>query len=259
MSEIDEAYVVKQYKNQKSTTDIAKELNTYPKKIQRILKRNGCPLRSKSQAQILALKTGNSKHPTSGKARTEAEKNSISSGVHNNWKTKPEKAKNKISREAKKRWDQMPENKKRHIQEAAGRALREASINGSKAERLLADRLREIGYEVVLHKKNLIPGNYEIDLFMPELKTAIEIDGPQHFLPIWGEEKLKSTIKFDQNKNGLLLSHGYCIIRVKYMCKNMTRNLGKKLCELVEAEVDNISNKFPTEGKRFIELEIIND
>ena len=153
----------------------------------------------------------------------------------------------------------MPENKKRHIQEAAGRALREASINGSKAERLLADRLREIGYEVVLHKKNLIPGNYEIDLFMPELKTAIEIDGPQHFLPIWGEEKLKSTIKFDQNKNGLLLSHGYCIIRVKYMCKNMTRNLGKKLCELVEAEVDNISNKFPAEGKRFIELEIIND
>ena len=39
--EIDEAYVIQQYQENNSTYSIAKELNTYPKKIERILKKNG--------------------------------------------------------------------------------------------------------------------------------------------------------------------------------------------------------------------------
>ena len=41
MKEIDEAYVIKQYGNNHSTYSLAKELGTYPKKIERILKKNG--------------------------------------------------------------------------------------------------------------------------------------------------------------------------------------------------------------------------
>lgn len=227
MSEIDESHVINEYKNNKSTYEIARDLNTYPNKIRRILKRNGYDLRDKSEAQSLAIKNGIASHPTLGRQRTEQEKNSISNGVYNRWKSMSEEDRANISKNAKDRWDKIPENKRQQMQEMAGRALRQASIDGSKAEKSLSKNLRSNGYEVVLHKKNLIPGNYEIDLFLPEIKTVIEIDGPQHFRPVWGEEQLKGTIRFDQIKNGLLLSNGYCVIRIKYLCPNWTRILGK--------------------------------
>ena len=43
MSKIDESYVVKQYGENFSTYSIAKELDTYPKKIERILSSLGVP------------------------------------------------------------------------------------------------------------------------------------------------------------------------------------------------------------------------
>ena len=51
------------YQNYQSL--LAKELDTYPKKIERILKRNGQSLRSKSESQALAIKEGgNSRYCT---------------------------------------------------------------------------------------------------------------------------------------------------------------------------------------------------
>ena len=79
----------------------------------------------------------------------------------------PKDKRKQISADAKKRWDKIPPTKKREMQEMAGRALRQASIDGSKAEKSLKEKLEENGYTVVLHKKNLIPGQYEIDLFLP--------------------------------------------------------------------------------------------
>ena len=48
MKNIDESYVIKKYSEGHSTISLAKELETYPKKIERILKKNGQPLRSRS-------------------------------------------------------------------------------------------------------------------------------------------------------------------------------------------------------------------
>jgi len=259
MSKIDEEYVIKKYEENHSTYSIAKELGTYPKKIERILKKNGCPLRSKAEAQSLAIKSGRTKHPTQGKKRTNDEKLKISVGAEKRWKEMPKEQKAKISKEAQKRWEKIPPEKKRSMQESAGRALRIAAIEGSKAEKALKGKLSEEGYDVMLHKRNLIEGNFEIDLFLPELNTIIEIDGPQHFVPIFGEKKLKETIKFDSIKNGLLLKKGYCVIRIKYMCKHISQSVERKLWDLVSSEVDKIRKKFPPRSKRFIELEISND
>jgi very-short-patch-repair endonuclease len=164
-----------------------------------------------------------------------------------------------ISEEARKRWKEIPPEKKRAMQESAGRALRIAAIEGSKAEKSLKDNLVKAGHNVILHKKDLIEGKFEIDLFLPELNTIIEIDGPQHFLPVFGEEKLQKTIKFDSIKNGLLISKGYCIIRIKYMCKHISQSVERRLLELVLGEITNIEKKFPPKHKRLIELEINND
>ena len=223
MAKIDEGYVIKQYQQNSSTYSIAKELGTYPKKIERILKKNGITLRTRSQAQANAIKTGRSKHPPKGEKRSEEDKNKISRGKELSWKNTSEEDREKFSQQAKERWDKIPADKKKEMMEKAGRALRIAAIEGSKAEKFLQRKLNEMGYDVILHKKDLIEGNFEIDLFLPELNTIIEIDGPQHFLPVFGEKKLQEVIKFDSIKNGLLVSKGFCVVRVRYLCKNMSR------------------------------------
>ena len=256
MAKIDEVYVIKQYQQNSSTYSIAKELGTYPKKIERILKKNNITLRTRSQAQANAIKTGRSKHPTKGEKRSEEDKNKISKGKELSWKNTSEEDREKFSQQAKERWDKIPADKKKEMMEKAGRALRIAAIEGSKAEKFLQRKLNEMGYDVILHKKDLIEGNFEIDLFLPELNTIIEIDGPQHFLPVFGEKKLQEVIKFDSIKNGLLVSKGFCVVRVRYLCKNMSRAVERKLWDLVSEQVGKIQDKFPTKSKRFIELEI---
>ena len=240
MKNIDEAYVIKNYTEGQSTISLAKELSTYPKKIERILKKNGLSLRSRSESQILAIQNGRAKHPTKGLKRTEEEKAKISMGVEKAWKDMPEEAKKQFCQSAKNRWDNMSPEKRREMQEKAGRALRLACLEGSKQEKFLKKKLEEAGHNVVMHKKGLIEGKFEIDLF----------------LPLFGEDKLANTIKMDIIKNGLLISKGFCVIRVKYLCKNMNKSVERKLWDLVSAEVEAVKEKFPPKDKRFIKLEI---
>lgn len=256
MSKIDEKYVINRYSENQSTYSIAKELNTYPKKIERILKKNNVKMRTKSESQKIALESGRTKHPTKGKKRTEEEKLSISEGVYRNWQNKTEEEKEQISKNAKKRWLEIPADKRRDMMEAAGRALHKTCTEGSKAEKYLYKKMKNEGREVVIHKKGLIQGNFEIDLFLPDIKTIIEIDGPQHFLPLFGEKRLKETIKLDSIKNGLLLSDGYCIIRVRYMLKGLSQKAARTLWEAVSEHLYKIDEQFPPKDKRFIELEI---
>ena len=152
----------------------------------------------------------------------------------------------------------MDPQKRKEMQEKAGRALRLACLEGSKQEKFLKAKLEEAGYQVVMHKKGLIERNFEIDLFLPELNTIIEVDGPQHFLPVFGEKKLAEVIRMDSIKNGLLIAKGFCVIRIKYLCRNMGKNVERKLWDLVSIEVEKIKDKFPPKDKRFIQLEISN-
>ena len=256
MKDINESYVIKRYKAGQSTLSLAKELNTYPKKIERILKKNGHTLRSRSESQALAIQNGRAKHPTKGLKRTEEEKAKISIGVEKAWKEMSEDSKKEFCKSAKNRWDKMDPQKRKEMQEKAGRALRLACLEGSKQEKFLKRKLEESGYEVMMHRKGLIEGNFEIDLLLPELNTIIEVDGPQHFLPLFGEDKLSATIKMDSIKNGLLVSKGFCVVRIKYLCRNMNKSVERKLWDLVSVEVERIKDKFPPKDKRFIELEI---
>ena len=137
MKNIDEVYVIKNYTEGQSTISLAKELNTYPKKIERILKKNGQSLRSRSESQTLAIQNGRAKHPTKGLKRTEEEKAKISIGVEKAWREMPEEAKERFRQSAKKRWDNMSPEKRREMQEKAGRALRLACLEGSKQEKFL--------------------------------------------------------------------------------------------------------------------------
>lgn len=249
--------IINDYRNDMNIREIAEKYNTYPMKIRRLLIKYGEPIRSAKEEIQKSVQKGRVKSPTAGKPRTEEEKLKIGLSNTKTWQSKPENEKEEFRKYAKKRWDETPEEDKRKMLESAGKSLYRASVEGSKAEKSLKNGLTKLGYDVIMHKKDMVPNsNYELDLFIPDLMTAIEIDGPQHFKSIYGNRSLEKTVQFDNIKNGNLLARGICIIRVKYLVKNLTLTLENKLLKLVVAELEKIKKQFPEEGRRFIEVEL---
>lgn len=245
------------YGKNESTYQIAKKFKTYPNKIKRLMEKNGCELRTSSEAQKIALDSGRSVHPTDGKERTMEEKLKISSSVANHWDEMSEEKRKDVADQARVRWNSMSKAKRDDIRSKASDAIRKSAVEGSKLEKYLTKELRLGGYLVQVHKKDLIPTQkLEIDLFLPELKTIIEIDGPSHFLPIWGEEKLRKQHKADDQKSGLILSRGYIIIRVKNLNSFVSLKIENSLRTQIFAKLEEIQDSFPPEKKRFIEIEI---
>ena len=256
-----EKEVIKMYSEQKmSTYEIAKNLNTYPNKVRRLLIKNGVHMNDKSTAQKNAIKKGTAKIPTKGRKRSKEEKLKISSSLKKRWEEISEEDYNNHVKMAKERWSKIPEKTKKAMNEAAIKAIQKAGKEGSKLEKFLVKEFVDYGYKVKPHVKNLIPNeNLEIDMYFPEIKSIIEIDGPSHFLPIWGEEKLKKQIKADSHKTGLILSKGFAIIRVKSLADSISLSSREKLKDNLIEILDRIKSDFPSESNRYIEIEAWKD
>jgi very-short-patch-repair endonuclease len=253
-----EVEIVKLYQSGKySTYQIAERYDTYPNKIRRILVKHGVEMKSRSQAQKAALANGRATHPTEGSVRTKEERLKISSTVKKYWSNMSDEEYEGRCSAAKDRWFSMSEEERQRITSLAIEAVRKAGKEGSKMEKFLLEELNTLGYDTQFHKKNLIPNEkLEIDLYIPALKTIIEIDGPSHFLPIWGEEKLQKQIKADDQKTGLVLSKGFVVLRVKNMLNFVSLASKEKLVNDVSACLKSIESKFPVRSKRFIEIEL---
>lgn len=239
----------------KSIRVIANEYATYGNKIRRLLIKCGVKLKDKSEAQHLALESGRHKHPTKGTHRSSDVKAKISEQVSDHWKNiSPEEYQKKVDM-GKEIWENLPFDHKVKIRGMATEAIRKASKEGSKTELFLLDALKAKNIEVIFHKQSLIKNtNLELDLFLPSIKTAIEIDGPSHFFPIWGDEALQKTIASDNEKNGLLLSSGYRIIRIKNLAKKLSQKRKRDILSMVLAAIDDIqAGRNKTD---FIELEL---
>lgn len=254
MSNFLERVVKLYYDEDMSTYEIAKELNTYANKVRRTLLKNGYELKNKSDAQRAALESGRAEHPTRGKKRTEYEKIKISGGLVDYWDRLSEEEKEKRNAVAKKNWDNMSSEDKEKMRQKAVAAIRAAAVEGSKMEKLFKKRLEKAGYEVELHKEVIPTEGLEIDLYLPKIKTIIEIDGPSHFLPIWGEEKLNKQINADLRKTGLLLTKGFVIIRVKCFGQESIAKREELISQTIN-HVKNVEKNRPEKSKSFIEVE----
>jgi very-short-patch-repair endonuclease len=252
--------IIKLYVNEgKSSYEVAEALGTYSTKILRALDFLGIEKRTYSQAQTNSLKTGRTVHPTKGKKLKEEHKKRIGTQRAKAWAKLSQEERDRLSKVGKKNWEEMPTSKKEEMRRMALEAVREASKIGSKTERHLNNGLTNAGYSVIFHKNGLVPGSkLEVDLFLPEIKTAIEIDGPGHFLPIWGEEKLLKQQSADIIKQGILIDHGYAILRIRQIDKSISMTRMNKLLEVVLSELDKINKKFPSKKKRLIEIEVNN-
>ena len=254
MNEFDKT-VIRMYNEEDcSTYEIAKELDTYPNKIRRTLKKHKIPLKDRSEAQKIALKKGRSSHPTEGKQRSLEERVKISKSLENYWGEMSDKERMRRANQAKDNWKKMGALQREEMRAKGIAAIRAAATEGSKLEKFFEKRLVEAGFRVQLHKLLIPSENLEIDLYIPGLQTIIEVDGPSHFLPIWGQEKLDKQINADLRKTGTLLTKGYVVIRVKSMGQESVAKR-EQMVESVINILSKIKNKKPSRKNRFIEVE----
>jgi very-short-patch-repair endonuclease len=244
-------------KHNKSTYEIADELNTYPNRIRRILIKSGVPLKTKSEAQKNAIENGTAIHPTIGKERTQEDRLKISSGLKKYWEEMSDEMYESRVSQSKKRWEALSDVDKDKMMTAAIKSIQAAGKEGSKLEKFLYEEITKAGYSVQYHKKQLIQNqDLELDMYIPSLKTIIEVDGPSHFLPIWGEEKLQKQIKADTQKSGLILSKGMVIIRIKNLSDSVCLADKEKLRLDILNCLSTIEKAFPKKSERYIEIEI---
>ena len=252
-----EKQILEMYNDGKSTYQIAKELNTYPNKIRRILMKHGVELKTRSEAQKNAIDKGVSGIPTKGKKRTKDEKIKISQGMKKMWENMDEEMYSQYVERARLHMVNMSDTERQKMLESAIKGIQIAGKEGSKLEKFVFSELTKMGYVVEFHKKNLIVNqNLEIDLYVPACKTIIEIDGPSHFLPIWGEEKLQKQIRADSAKNGLILSKGFIVFRIKTMTDRVSLASQQTLTKILKETFSSISDNFPDKKERYIEVEI---
>lgn len=244
------------YTNQgKSFADIAELYDTYANKIRRDAKSLNIQIRDKSEAQKNALKTGSHKHPTKGTQRSDETKEKIGRAIVDIWDNMDDATIENRKQKCRDRWDQLSEDEKKHMQKMATDAVRVASKLGSKLEKFLLDGLLKHGLKVDFHKEqSLVTTKLQIDLFIPTMNTAIEVDGPSHFSPVWGDDALQKNISYDNKKQGLILGKGLVLIRIK-QTKDFSKTRSQKiLLELIN-HLENINKQFPGPKDRLFVIE----
>ena len=238
--------------NNKSFQDIAESLGTYANKVRRDAIKYKINIRDKKEAQKNALRTGKSKHPTQGIERSEEVKNKIGKGVMNSWENLDETELEQRREKARLNWEKLSDDVKQNILREANTAVREASKTGSKLEKYLLDRMLQDNYRVDFHKEySLLNTKLQIDLFLPTLNVAIEVDGPSHFQPVWGTDALKRNKTYDNKKTGLILGKGLVLIRV-IQTKDFSKAQANKIYNDLSVQLDQIKNKFPNKDNRLI-------
>ena len=236
--------LIKEYeKSKRSFQDIASSVGTYANKLRRDAIKFKINIRDKSEAQKNALKSGKTQHPTQGKERTADTKLKIGLSVLKSWETMDETSIQRRKDKARKNWDNKSEDEKQNILKQANSAVREASKTGSKLEKFLLTQLLADGFGVEFHKEySLLNTKLQIDLFIPKLNVAIEVDGPSHFEPVWGNDALKRNKKYDDKKTGLIIGKGLYLIRIK-QTKDFSQSRGVLIFDELVKTLDLIENK----------------
>lgn len=241
-------------KKELSISTIADQLGTYSNKIRRDAIKCGIPLRDKSIAQKIALQSGRHKHPTKGTTRDEDTRSKIGLSVLNNWEELSESERAKRQNVAKQNWEGLSEDDKKSRLTLANQAVRRASKEGSKLEKFILQNLVKDGIKVDFHKEQMLSNTrLQIDLFLPTINTAIEIDGPSHFKEVWGKNTLSRNIKYDNKKTGLILGKGLVLIRIK-QSRDFSNSRGLLVYNKLLEKINSIKHNFPLPGDRDINI-----
>lgn len=248
MSDYDKNNLIKElYLNQKlSFADIALQYQTYANRIRRDAKKFNIKIRDKSEAQSNALTSGKHAHPTKGKQRSELTKEKIGNSVMKSWDELSDNELEARRQKSKEKWNNLDDDTKEHILRMANKAVRVASKEGSKLEKYILKVLLQKGMVVEFHKEQTLSNTkLQIDLFLPTMNLAIEVDGPSHFEPVWGKDSLNRNKKYDSKKEGLIIGKGWTLIRIK-QTKDFSKARANAICNSLLETISNLSNKAGT-------------
>jgi very-short-patch-repair endonuclease len=245
------AYYKKEYiEKERSPADIADEHNTYPNKIRREIRSFGFTLRDKSEAQKAAIKNGRHLHPTKGKTRDITVRHKISASMARVWDDMSDGERSRRVQIGKTQWKQTSPAKKEEFKKLAAKAVRDASEHGSKLEQFIRDKLIEAGFYVEFHATI---DDCKVDLYLEHNGVVVDIHGPTHFLPIWGEEYLAKRQEEDERKIKLFIDKGLTFIRVVHAAKTISE-VDKIV--LLERIVSCVVNPPKKKKDKLIQLEV---
>lgn len=186
--------------------------------LSRFMKKQGIFARSKGEAQKNFLKEND--HQMKGRRHTAETKKKISSKLGEFWDSlsddEREEVKKKIGSAWRRKWAGMSDAERKLMMEGLSARARDAQGQGSRLERFIAEELRKRGYVVEERTTNYTTGkDFEVDLALPKERIAIEVDGPTHFLPIYGEEHLAQQQERDARKDDMINTTGYSVLRIR--------------------------------------------
>jgi very-short-patch-repair endonuclease len=247
--------IIEEYiNNNNSLQNIAHKYNTYANKIRRDAIKFGIALRDKSEAQKNALNTGVHKHPTKGTTRPDDTKTKIGVSLVHSWEQLSDNELENRKNTAKKNWEKKSKNDKENMLTKANKAVRQASKDGSKLEKFISQCLIKDNHKIEFHKEQLLANTkLQIDIFLPTMNVAIEVDGPSHFAPVWGDDVFNRNISYDNKKTGLIIGKGLVLIRIK-QTKDFSKSRALLIYQELKTILDNIQIKFPPINQRTIEI-----
>jgi len=225
------------YTHSKSLHDIAKEYNTYPMYVSRLMKKYEIDSRPKSETQRLAIEKN---HPTRGRERTEEEKKKISVAGSNAW---TDERRDQASDLLKKRWEKSTDKEKEVLMHKARVGLHKTTVYGSRLEKIIWHTLEENSIVFDSQCPILSGEKFKVDIWLTGLNTVIEVDGISHIEPIFGEEKLEKTRIADDRKNKLLLANEFNVIRLIITKKNISKNDEYNLSDLILKLINKVKGK----------------
>lgn len=100
--------------------------------------------------------------------------------------------------------------------------------HGSKAEKYLYNLICATypHFKITNNCRTLLSTGYEVDILIEDAKLAIELNGPTHFFPIYGQAIFEKTILHDQSKARELPLLGYTLLVIdisKFFTFNKTK------------------------------------
>lgn len=253
---LDKNLLVKEYIDKaKSTTLIAKELGTHPNAVRRALIKCEIPLRTRSQSQKLSFSEGRKVPPLKDKVMDAATRLKISEALSESWKNMDPVKLKEHTEKSRERWNALSMKEKQTMWNAGAKAIRKTAKEGSQLEQYILVELKKAGYNAEFHKLFLTTNEkLEVDIYIPEIKTVIEIDGPSHFFPVWGEEALAKNRRADNDKSGNLISKGYVVVRVCHIVRNSSQAYKRGVSKQILDALSKIKTNFPPIENRLINL-----
>lgn len=121
----------------------------------------------------------------------------------------------------------------------------------SKLEKIIENEFKILYPTLEIHYNNRDAIGSELDIYIPIIKTGIQLNGPTHYVDIYGLEKLERTQKMDKQKEDVCKNKGIhlCIIDVRgltYYKKDRVDkyiNMVKTIIDNKLAEINQQSNQ----------------